>query len=598
MDTIKWHVLYPLLHRYIGARDRLRFCQLNSALRLFRKWRPKLHVKAEEGSQLPPGVTHLELCITRGAFYEIELDCVTHLTITIKDYCYVKSIIDIVLPTRLRFLHFGGGFDCKVYETVGGKHRSIRFPDTIEELVFGDEFNQRLTFLEFPKKLKRLQIGDKFGWSIQKCALPDSLESLILGEKWSEDPRLPRGGIWTLPNGLKQLVMNGFRHKVVFKQSPGYWKLPAGLKTLFIGHQFGHSIAGWVLPKALEWLTIMHCAGSHIPDDTFPNTLRYLRINGIESPLPQPPSLEELRIDIYRAEFGFPKHSRLRTLQTGIISGLPSEGLFRFPSTLVKLVVSTFWRCDALRYVVMPECLEELDLSKTRFNAPVIGWSLPRHLKVLRLGIIFNQPVINEQGQLGLPSSLEILCMGNVFNQPTIGWTLPDKIRVLRMGDSFDQPVLGWNLPCSLKRLFFPVTKPDQIECWNLPKGLEVLYAVVNYTNVINLPVLPPGLKSLSLVGAFNGKVTLPGSLHTLELGNAFQQPLTFSMPDSLRVIIIRSDYGASLKGVRFPPNLERLTFPNGVNLARLKEIELPVDTVVKVFDKPIYKGNVLVYNF
>lgn len=160
------------------------------------------------------------------------------------------------------------------------------------------------------------------------------MESLILGKGWSEDPRLPRGGLWTLPYGLKELVMKGFRHKVVFKGTPGYWKLPAGLKTLYIGHQFGQRIAGWVLPGTLERLTIMHCVGAHIPDDTFPDIPRYLRINNIYSPLPQPPSLEELCVDIYRGEFGFPKHSRLRTLQAGIILDLYP---IRFPATLVKL---------------------------------------------------------------------------------------------------------------------------------------------------------------------------------------------------------------------------------------------------------------------
>lgn len=152
---MEWHMVYPLLHPYLGARDRLRFCQVNTALRLFRKWRPKLHVKAEEGSHLPPGVTHLDLCITRGAFHELELDCVTHLTITVKDLWLRKVDYRHGAAYQTTICALWRWFQpAKFTKHTAAKNGSIRLPDTVEELVFGDEFDQRLTFLEFPKNSK------------------------------------------------------------------------------------------------------------------------------------------------------------------------------------------------------------------------------------------------------------------------------------------------------------------------------------------------------------------------------------------------------------------------------------------------------------
>lgn len=104
-----------------------------------------------------------------------------------------------------------GGYDGNFNHIINN------LPETLEELIFGDEsrFNQSLDFL--PCNLKSLKISGYYNSSIDN--LPNSLTKLSFGPRCTYDIHCPLcliDGIEKLPNGLKKFIIEEYGGERVY----------------------------------------------------------------------------------------------------------------------------------------------------------------------------------------------------------------------------------------------------------------------------------------------------------------------------------------------------------------------------------------------
>jgi len=135
-----------------------------------------------------------------------------------------------MLPRTLRRIEFGLEFNF---------HQEIVLPESLEELILGDDFNQSMVL---PRSLTKLKYGNQFDNSFhlehEKSMLPENLSDLELGMYFNE--KIPQG---FLPQSLKRLKF-GF----CFNQQIEKDVLPNGLTDLVFGFHFNQQIPINVLP--------------------------------------------------------------------------------------------------------------------------------------------------------------------------------------------------------------------------------------------------------------------------------------------------------------------------------------------------------------
>lgn len=119
----------------------------------------------------------------------------------------------------------------------------IVFPKTVKVLEFYG--NYPLSLLVFPEDLQKLSLGNQFNQDIRNANFPQGLTHLTLGWDFNQDVRNAN-----LPQSLTHLT---FLHN--FNQDIRNANFPQGLTHLSLGYSFNLPIEGANLPQGLIHLS-------------------------------------------------------------------------------------------------------------------------------------------------------------------------------------------------------------------------------------------------------------------------------------------------------------------------------------------------------
>ncbi|KAG5192127.1 hypothetical protein JKP88DRAFT_294110 [Tribonema minus] len=316
--------------------------------------------------------------------------------------------------------------------------------------------------------------------------------------------------------------------------------LPQGLTDLAIDYHYtswieGVSVALTVLPQSLETLTLS-CSDRrlNLTLGALPQGLktlsatRFALINSALSPLPERLAHLSLGRDVSHALGAL--LAGLRELR--IHDGSP-WGICKFNQPLGTL----------------PPSLQVLDLHQCyQFNQPL--GSLPRALRQLRLGAVFNQPLLPlqhaslpaVQGQQAAAPALGAGAAAEPLQPvPNVLVRLPETLTMLHVGNAFDHP-LG-PLPEGL----------TELRVGSISRDGRFSHAIVR---------LPDALRELRLSCAGDPPLSrIPARLEVLVLGDAFDAALPAALPRTLRELHLGHRFNAPLA---LPPALEVLTIGDG----------------------------------
>lgn len=185
-----------------------------------------------ELNNLPRNLKILHIAQFNNMIYNLP-DGIEELRIPI-DYKYLKEIFSSINTVKLKKLIIGLNFKSHSRKTSLFDLESI--PDSVEEIDFGDNFNQKLTHL--PSGVKKITFGFNFNYSIGLDDLPDSIEYLEFGYNFNNS-------INKYPSNLKIL-------KFGRNYSSRLENLPDGLLELEINERFNDKLSN--LPTTLEIL--------------------------------------------------------------------------------------------------------------------------------------------------------------------------------------------------------------------------------------------------------------------------------------------------------------------------------------------------------
>eukprot|EP00903_Cladosiphon_okamuranus_P011796 g11086.t1 len=155
--------------------------------------------------------------------------------------CVYVGVASEGLPTGLKKLHLDLSFDQSIRGVVP------LLPEMLQELRFGDHFNERLDGVEWPHGLKKLALGDSFNRPIEEghASFPPQLERLEFGSRFNQSIATV---VW--PKSLRELVFSdSFNHPV----SAVSW--PEKLQALQLGRAFDQPLpTSW--PRKLSRLRV------------------------------------------------------------------------------------------------------------------------------------------------------------------------------------------------------------------------------------------------------------------------------------------------------------------------------------------------------
>ena len=141
------------------------------------------------------------------------------------------------------------------------------FPDTITHLTFGKNFNQPIEPNVLPKFLKSLTFGENFNQEMAPNVLPKFLKSLTFGENFNQEI-----GRNILPKSLTHLTFGDEFNQVIFRNI-----LPKNLTHLTFGYKFRQFLMGKnILPDSITHLTFGQKYTLLIPAEDLPRSLIYL----------------------------------------------------------------------------------------------------------------------------------------------------------------------------------------------------------------------------------------------------------------------------------------------------------------------------------
>ena len=253
--------------------------------------------------------------------------------------------------------------------------------------------------------------------------------------------------------------------------------------------------------------------------------------------------LSELRFHHLFNELVLPSQlpTSLTTLWMGVFFNRPLEAGV-FPERLRFLQMSVQFNLP-IAPRVLPHSLLILEMPG-HFNQLINVGTLPPLLQRLLLGDHFNQPLLPDT----LPSSLRSLSLGNSFNQPLIAGVLPAGLCSLSLGNSFNRPLIAGVLPAGLTDLQLGDAFNHPLRrCLSSLACLAVLR--LGWRSMFNQLICPGDLPQqlqeldLGMEGCFAQPLvlgSLPGSLRTLNFGDAFDHPIAptiFSSTPHLQMI-------------------------------------------------------------
>jgi len=174
------------------------------------------------------------------------------------DYKYLRDIFSSINTVKLKKLIIGPKYKNHLHTTSSFDLKSI--PASIEEIEFGNNFNQSLTYL--PSGLKKITFGFNFNYSIGDN-LPNSIEYLEFGFNFNNT-------ITKYPSNLKILKF-GRNYSLETNN------LPNGLIELEINERFNNKLSN--LPPTLEILKFNELSEySNIDKLELPDSIRILQV--------------------------------------------------------------------------------------------------------------------------------------------------------------------------------------------------------------------------------------------------------------------------------------------------------------------------------
>jgi hypothetical protein len=186
-------------------------------------------------------------------------DGIEELKISI-DYKFLKEIFSSTNTVKLKKIIIGDVYNNHLHTISSFNLNSI--PDSVEEIVFGDTFNQKLTYL--PKEVKKITFGFNYNQPIGYGDLPDSIEYLEFGYNFNDT-------INKYPSNLKVL-------KFGRNYSSNIENLPDGLVELEINERFNSKLSN--LPTTLEILRFNKYAEySHLDKLELPDSIQILQLS-------------------------------------------------------------------------------------------------------------------------------------------------------------------------------------------------------------------------------------------------------------------------------------------------------------------------------
>jgi len=256
-----------------------------------------------------------------------------------------------------------------------------------------------------------------------------------------------------------------------------------------------------------------------------------------------------------------------------------------WPRNLKKLILIDY----DLELKNLPESLEEIYVSgfRSSFNHPID--QLPRNIRILSLGCLFNKPLgYYDTGGNPIsylpPKLVELLFMGtwdpsdrftdlnyyqSVFNHPIKDF-LPKTLKSLHLSDLFSHSIE--ELPEDLETLIFGLTFNQTLP--KLPDNIKKMQFGIEFNqSVDNLPI---GLKELIFDGDFNQTIdNLPEGLEILKIlsnlppdnysyfGTQFNQTLD-NLPSTIKKIWMGIEFNQPADFL--PVNLDKLTLSQKFN--------------------------------
>ncbi|EGC28458.1 hypothetical protein DICPUDRAFT_51834 [Dictyostelium purpureum] len=217
------------------------------------------------------------------------------------------------------------------------------------------------------------------------------------------------------------------------------------------------------------------------------------------------------------------------------------------------------------------------------------GFTLPRYLTFLSLGLDFNYPL--DPGVL--PKNLLKIKFGSIFNKPIRQNVLPETLTDIHFGDSFNQPLPKGILGNNLKKLElgFYWDQPlkthydsdDNTSLTHFPNSIETLKFGRSFNRHIGAGSLPKSLTVLDFcwIGSFNKPFdsnTIPSHIKSLHLGLEYNSPFNSGVLSNLinlQELYFGIDFNHPFEPGMLPPNLKTLCLSQCFN-HRLEKGSLP----------------------
>ncbi|CAN0255900.1 unnamed protein product [Scytosiphon promiscuus] len=269
-----------------------------------------------------------------------------------------QPLSGVALPEILRQLTFGDGFNQSINDVV--------WPTSLQQLTFGGQFDRPIEGVVWPTSLQRLTFGNKFNRPLVGVVWPASLQQLTFGQLCNQSLQ---GVVW--PATLQVLTLG-----CSFNRSIEGVEWPTLLRQLTIRGFFNQPIKGVKWPKSLQQLTFGHYFNQPIDQVAWPKSLRQLsfrrKFNQAVEEVKWPKSLEEVVFgSTYHGSFPAGAVSMKANFNQAI-------GGAQWPATLRRLTLGGDFSCSCSELGAWMPNLEELTLL---LEDPSSYGRLLRHMK-------------------------------------------------------------------------------------------------------------------------------------------------------------------------------------------------------------------------
>lgn len=302
-------------------------------------------------------------------------------------HMFIGSLEGVVLPRRLKKLHFDPA------SPYNEPIVAVTWPDTLQQITFGEEFDQPINGVSWPPSLLQLKFSLRFNQPVEETTWPSKLIRVEFGLSFDQPIEAVA---W--PNSIRQMW---FGH--AFNRPITHVNWPASLWELKFEGRFNHPISGVVWPASLQQLTFGDAFNQPIEGVTWPISIRQLSFGRIFVEAGSHP--------------------------IGRVFGEPGLHQYALADGFDQPIGRVVW----------PKSLQRLAFGDC-FNQPIDGVTWPDSLRECFFGRMFNQPI----DRVVWPASLCDVCFGAFEVDHDDG---------IFLFSSFDQAIDGPRWPASIRRL-------------------------------------------------------------------------------------------------------------------------------------------------